>query len=61
MNSTNTRRCIHGRTEKQHCALCHLRSECCDDLVVRDTNNKGKYTCYHCERGCDVYQIELEY
>ncbi len=50
------RRCIHGRTEKQICALCRLRSCCCDDGVLRINLNEGRYRCVKCNEYCQVYK-----
>lgn len=45
------RTCIHDRTENQKCALCHLRSKCCNQAVYKI--NK-EYVCENCGKVCEV-------
>ena len=47
------RRCIHGRTEKQRCKLCSLRSQCCNGAVYL---SEKAYSCETCGKACDVYK-----
>ena len=45
------RECIHGRTERQQCALCNLRSKCCGNAVYKI---EDKYVCETCDKECEV-------
>lgn len=40
--------CIHGRSEKQKCKICLLRSDCCSAEVLKP----DIYTCTYCGRNC---------
>lgn len=50
-----TRLCVHGRTERQKCALCRLRSSCCGDTVQQVKHRRSKYyVCDRCGLRCKV-------
>lgn len=51
----NKKRCIHGRTENQRCALCFMRSQCCEGAVYRKPWENGyEYVCETCKKTCDI-------
>lgn len=47
------RTCIHGRTEKQRCKLCDLRSKCCQAPVTVEGHTTHYYVCTNCGQPCD--------